>query len=305
MASRLVKILGSVITLGLVGGAGFLWLTAPQRMPASHWQNLPQADLANGERMFWAGGCASCHAATGASGEDLKVLSGGQALPSPFGTFYVPNISSDEGSGIGAWTLAEFGDAMQRGTGKRGEHLYPSFPYASYARMEAKDINDLYVYLKSLPASTNQAQAHDLPFPFNQRIVLGGWKMLFFDKGEPKVELASASDLIKRGQYLVEGPGHCAECHTPRNALGGFETGKYLAGGANPEGEGTVPNITPASKSMGSWSEGDIVSYLETGFTPDYDSVGGSMVKVQENMARLPAEDRAAIAAYLKAIPGT
>jgi mono/diheme cytochrome c family protein len=305
MASRLVKILGSVITLGLVGGAGFLWLTAPQRMPASHWQNLPQADLANGERMFWAGGCASCHAATGASGDDLKVLSGGQALPSPFGTFYMPNISSDETHGIGAWTLAEFGDAMQRGTGKRGEHLYPSFPYASYASMEAKDINDLYVYLKSLPASTNQAEAHDLPFPFNQRIVLGGWKMLFFDKGEPKVELASASDLIKRGQYLVEGPGHCAECHTPRNALGGFETGKYLAGGANPEGEGTVPNITPASKSMGSWSEGDIVSYLETGFTPDYDSVGGSMVKVQENMARLPAEDRAAIAAYLKAIPGT
>lgn len=305
MAGRLVKFLGSVALLGAIAGAGFIWFTAPQRIDAAQWQNLTAPDLANGERLFWAGGCASCHAVNGATGEDLKVLAGGQALPSPFGTFYVPNISSDTQHGIGAWTLADFGDAMMRGTGKDGEHLYPSFPYASYARMTTQDINDLYGYLKSLPASTNSTQPHDLPFPFNQRIVLGGWKMLFFDEGKPQVELSAASDLIKRGQYLVEGPGHCSECHTPRNTLGGLESGKHLAGGPNPEGEGTVPNITPSSKSMGEWSQADIASYLESGFTPDYDSVGGSMVKVQENMARLPAEDREAIAAYLKAIPGT
>ena len=112
-----------------------------------------------------------------------------------------------------------------------------------------------------------------------------------------------ASPQAQRGQYLVEGPGHCGECHTPRNALGGFLAGQWLAGGPNPEGEGSIPNITPGSRSMGSWSEGDIVTYLESGFTPDYDSVGGSMVEVQKNMAELPAADREAIAAYLKAIP--
>ena len=181
--------------------------------------------------------------------------------------------------------------------GRNGEHLYPSFPYASYARMTQKDINDLFGYLKALPASQNDAPDHQLPFPFNLRMVLGGWKFLYFDpSAPPRVELANANAELLRGQYLVEGPGHCGECHTPRNALGGFLKDKWLAGGPNPEGEGTIPNITPGSKSIGSWSEDDIVTYLETGFTPDYDSVGGSMVEVQKNMAELPASDREAIA---------
>ena len=113
----------------------------------------------------------------------------------------------------------------------------------------------------------------------------------------------TANPKLARGQYLVEGPGHCGECHTPRNALGGFEPDQWLAGAPNPEGQGRIPNITPGSKSIGGWSESDIVNYLETGFTPDFDSVGGSMVEVQKNIARLPASDREAIAAYLKAVP--
>src|SRR5690606_35797779 len=118
-----------------------------------------------------------------------------------------------------------------------------------------------------------------------------------------RVQLASADDSVKRGQYLVEGPGHCGECHTPRDILGGLKTDQWLAGGPNPEGEGRVPDITPREGGFGSWSAGDIASYLETGFTPDFDSVGGSMVAVQKNMAALSKEDRDAIAAYLKAIP--
>ena len=156
---------------------------------------------------------------------------------------------------------------------------------------------------KTLPKSANVAPAHELPFPFNIRLSLGGWKFLYLDD-EPRVTLASADDRVKRGQYLVEGPGHCGECHTPRDPLGGLKTGEWLAGAPNPEGgEGRVPNITPREGGFGSWSEGDIVSYLETGFTPEFDSVGGAMVSVQKNMAALPKEDREAIAAYLKAIP--
>ncbi|MFN7127013.1 MAG: c-type cytochrome [Allorhizobium sp.] len=302
MASTLVKGLGTLAALGVAGFGAFLLITAPDRQDAAVWANLGEPDLAHGREVFFAGGCTSCHAPAGATGAARLILSGGAPLKSDFGTFHAPNISSHPDAGIGAWTLAEFGDAMTRGVGREGEHLYPSFPYGSYVRMTPKDINDLYGFMKTLPASDAVAPPHELGFPFNQRLVLGGWKFLFFTDA-PRVELADASDMVKRGQYLVEGPGHCGECHTPRNALGGFLSDQWLAGGPNPEGEGSIPNITPGSKSMGSWSEGDIVTYLESGFTPDYDSVGGSMVEVQKNMAELTAADREAIAAYLKAIP--
>ncbi|MCL6706402.1 cytochrome c [Pseudomonas sp. R2.Fl] len=302
MAVKWLKGLGALVALGVVGGAVFLVVTAPERQPADHWANLGEPDLENGRRIFFAGGCASCHAPAGAEGDARLVLSGGAPLKSPFGTFHAPNISPDPEAGIGGWTLAEFGDAMTRGIGRDGEHLYPSFPYNSYGRMSPKDINDLFGFLKTLPASDAVAPPHDLPFPFNVRLVLGGWKFLYLSDA-PRVELADADEELARGQYLVEGPGHCGECHTPRNALGGFQAGRWLAGGPNPEGEGTIPDITPGSRSIGAWSESDIAAYLETGFTPDYDSVGGSMVEVQKNMAELPAADREAIAAYLKAIP--
>lgn len=301
MASIWSKVATAGVAVVALGAATAWALTKPDPHPESYWANLGTPDLAHGEQLFWAGGCASCHAAAGAEGDALKLMSGGKALPSPFGTFHIPNISPDPNAGIGNWTLADFGNAMTRGVAPSGEHLYPSFPYGSYSRMSPKDIGDLFAYLKTLPASSNVAPPHELGFPFNIRMAVGGWKFLYFSE-EPRVELASADEKVKRGQYLVEGPGHCGECHTPRNALGGFQAGKWLAGGPNPEGEGTIPGIT-SSGPIGSWSEGDIVNYLETGFTPDYDSAGGSMVEVQKNMAHLPKTDLEAIAAYLKAVP--
>ncbi|QRI64330.1 cytochrome c [Shinella sp. PSBB067] len=296
------RFLGGIVVIGALGAGAFLFLTAPERLPAETWATAGEPDLANGERLFHAGGCASCHAAPGAPDDQKRVLAGGLALKSPFGTFHAPNISPDETAGIGAWTLAEFGDAMKRGTGRNGEHLYPSFPYASYARMTVTDVRDLYGYLKTLPKSGNVAPEHELPFPFNIRLALGGWKFLYLNEA-PRVDLANADETVKHGQYLVEGPGHCGECHTPRDMLGGLKTDQWLAGGPNPEGEGRIPDITPVEGRFGSWSAGDIVNYLETGFTPEFDSVGGAMVSVQKNMAQLPKEDREAIAAYLKAIP--
>ncbi|MFP5075777.1 c-type cytochrome [Rhizobium sp. YIM 134829] len=302
MARRARKALTTLVLLAAFG-AGVAWfVTKPEPLPAATWDGLGAPDLANGEQVFWAGGCVSCHAAPGAEGDARLVLSGSLALKSPFGTFHVPNISSDETAGIGNWTLPQFGNAMIRGVSPEGEHLYPSFPYGSYARLTPKDVNDLYGYLKTLPKSATVAPPHELPFPYDQRILLGGWKLLFYSD-KPRVTVDTADSKIARGQYLVEGPGHCGECHTPRNALGGFERDRWLAGAPNPEGEGTVPNITPGSKEIGSWSAGDIANYLETGFTPEFDSVGGTMVEVQKNIARLPAADREAIAAYLKAVP--
>lgn len=302
MARLFRKLLTGVVVLGLAGAAVFWFLTRPMPFAEAHWQGLGEPDTASGEMVFWAGGCASCHAAPGAKDDAKLVLAGGLPLKSPFGTFHAPNISPDETAGIGGWTLAQFGNAMKRGVGAGGEHLYPSFPYGSYTRMTDKDVNDLWGYIRTLPKSGNVAPPHDLPFPFNIRLSLGGWKLLFFTD-RPRVAVNGDDPKIARGQYLVEGPGHCGECHTPRNVLGGFENGRWLAGGPNPEGEGRIPNITPSDDGIGAWSEGEIVEYLTTGFTPEFDSAGGAMVSVVANMAKLPAADREAIAAYLKAVP--
>ncbi|PYE36040.1 mono/diheme cytochrome c family protein [Rhizobium sp. PP-F2F-G38] len=302
MARRARKFVSTVLFLGIVVAGGVWFATKPEPWPAAHWEGLRAPDLSHGEQVFWAGGCTSCHAAPGAQGDAKLVLTGGLPLKSPFGTFHVPNISPDDTAGIGRWTLAQFGDAMTRGVGPDGQHLYPSFPYGSYARLTPKDVNDLFGYIKTLPKSPNVAPPHDLPFPYNIRASLGGWKLLFYSD-KPRVPVDQANAKLVRGQYLVEGPGHCGECHTPRNALGGFKTDLWLAGAPNPEGEGQIPNITPGSKTIGDWTEADIANYLETGFTPDFDSAGGSMVEVQQNIAKLPASDREAIAAYLKAVP--
>jgi mono/diheme cytochrome c family protein len=280
MFRRFIRFVLCLVGVAVLGGAVFYLVTAPNPLPESHWANLGAPDVKNGEMVFWAGGCVSCHAAPSAEGDAKLTLSGGLALKSPFGTFHVPNISSDEQAGIGNWTLAQFGNAMKRGVAPNGSHLYPSFPYASYTRMTDKDVNDLYAYMKTLPKSSNVAPPHELPL------------------------LQNADDKVKRGQYLVEGLGHCGECHTPRDALGGLKPDLWLAGAPNPEGQGTIPNITPGSKAIGEWSEADIANYLETGFTPDFDSAGGSMTEVQQNVAHLPKADLEAIAAYLKAVPG-
>lgn len=302
MVRRFIRFLLCLIGVAVLGGAAFYFITAPNPLPESHWAGLGEADLKNGEMIFWAGGCVSCHAAPGSQGDAKLTLAGGLALKSPFGTFHVPNISPDEKAGIGTWTLAQFGNAMKRGVGPQGQHLYPSFPYGSYARISDKDVVDLFGYIKTLPKSENVAPPHELPFPYNIRLALGGWKFLYFND-QPRVVLANADDKLRRGQYLVEGPGHCGECHTPRDALGGFKPDMWLAGAPNPEGEGRIPNITPGGQDVGNWSEADIANYLETGFTPDFDSAGGSMTEVQQNIAHLPKSDIEAIAAYLKAVP--
>ncbi len=300
--SGLKRRFGSLFAIGFLAVGVGLYVTRPQAYADGEFVVEGDPDPANGEKLFWAGGCVSCHAAPGAEGDAQLVLSGGLALKSPFGTFYPPNISPDPDAGIGAWSLSEFASAMKRGVGPDGEHLYPSFPYSSYVQMTDEDISDLFAYIMTLPKSSNVTPSHDLPFPFNMRVALGGWKMLYFTDG-PRVELTVDNEQVQRGRYLVEGAGHCGECHTPRDVFGGLKTGEWLSGAPNPEGEGFIPNITPGSKDIGGWSQSDIAYYLETGFTPDFDSAGGSMAEVQRNMAHLEPADREAIAAYLKAIP--
>lgn len=291
--------------LAVAGGGIFWWLTAPERLSG---EVLAAAtapgDAGRGERIFNAAGCTSCHSRPGGAPEARLELAGGLKLTTEFGTFVAPNISSDTTDGIGDWSAEDFANAMMRGVAPDGAHYYPAFPYTSYARMKPSDVADLHAYMTTLPAVQGAAPGHELSFPFTVRRGVGLWKRLYLDvSGAPVVALADASEAAKAGQYLVEGPGHCGECHTPRNAMGGPKTGAWLSGAVAAEGDGVVPNITPGEGGIADWSAGDIAYYLESGFTPDFDSAGGAMAAVQKNMALLPAEDREAIAAYLKAIP--
>ena len=296
---RLRRIIAALALLAIVGGGLFYVLTIPKPAVTG---TLPArtANLGNGEIMFNAGGCASCHATP--KQEDTRRLGGGLALNTPFGRFHVPNLSSDAAQGIGAWSEEEFVNAMLRGVGRQGEHLYPAFPYTSYQRMRLDDVRDLFAFLRTLPAETTSNRPHELPFPFNVRRGLGLWKLIYLD-GQMFVPDASRSAQLNRGAYLVEGPSHCAECHSERDLLGGILPERRFAGGPDPEGKGWIPNITPGANGIAAWSDKDIAYLLETGTTPDYDSVGSSMADVVVNTGKLPAQDREAMAAYVKTLP--
>jgi mono/diheme cytochrome c family protein len=294
MMKKLFVLIAACAVLGL---APFWFLTLPQTVTAAA-LGAHRPDIANGRTMFQIGGCASCHAVP--KQEDRTRLGGGLALNSPFGTFYVPNISSDPKDGIGAWNEAQFVTALTKGTSPSGEHYYPAFPYTSYQRMTFADLRDLFAFLKTLPPVAGSVRDHDLPFPFNIRRTLGGWKLLFLD-GAPFKPDPSRTAQWNRGAYLVNGPGHCAECHSPRNALGGIESGLRFTGGPAPDGQGGVPNITQFK--LKDWSVEDIAETLDTGMTPDADRVGGSMVDVIRNTSQLSPADREAMAVYIKSLP--
>ncbi|MET4070013.1 mono/diheme cytochrome c family protein [Bradyrhizobium sp. S3.2.6] len=290
------RIISVILIAAVAALVVYWWLTAPTALALPAPMRGP--DLVNGQELFNAGGCSSCHAVP--NQPDRLRLGGGLALGSPFGTFYAPNISPDAADGIGRWSEADFVNAVMRGISPAGTHYFPAFPYTSYHIVKVDDVRDLFAYLKTLPPVSGRVRDHDLPFPFNIRRNVGIWKLLFMEV-RPFMPDAARSAQWNRGAYLVNGFGHCAECHSPRNFLGGVITSQRFAGGPNPEGEGWVPNIT--QKGIGGWSEKDIADFLETGDMPEGDSASGSMRPVIKNLAQLTPEDRAAMAAYLKSLP--
>jgi len=227
--------------------------------------------------------------------EERLRLGGGHRFTTPFGTFRAPNVSMHPTEGIGAWSLQDFARAVLLGVSPDGQHYYPAFPYASYVHMRPQDIADLWAFWQTLPAVDTPSQPHEVGFPFTIRRGLGLWKLL---NVTPDFVLPDSDDpQLMRGRYLVEGLGHCTECHTPRNVIGGLDRGAWLAGAPNPSGRGRIPALPPQG-----WSALDITAYLQSGFTPEFDVVGGSMADVIANLSRIPAADRDAIAAYLLAV---
>jgi mono/diheme cytochrome c family protein len=305
---RLLTLAIIAAALVIAGLAAFWIITIPATVSA---ESLPPytPNLANGQTMFNIGGCASCHAVPNRDPQkvDRTRLGGGLALPCPFGIFYVPNISPDPADGIGKWSEADFVSAVWDGTAPGRRHLFPAFPYTSYRHMELNDVRDLFAYLKTLPPVPGKVQGHDLAFPFGIRRTVGVWKLLYL-RGGPFAADPSQSTQWNRGAYLVNGPGHCAECHSPRNFLGGIIESERFAGGPSLDGKGWVPNITPAG--LGHWGEDkiawsvkDIASFLNDGMVPSGDYAGGDMAEVIGNTSLLSQEDRDAMAVYIASLP--
>jgi mono/diheme cytochrome c family protein len=297
------------VAAAVVGLAVFWIVTIPASVPASALAPYTP-NIENGKIMFEAGDCSSCHA--NPVGDRDKVdrtrLPGGLALTTPFGTLYTPNISPDPKDGIGSWTEANFVTALWDGTSPGGKHYYPALPYTSYQRMKLEDVRDLFAYIKTLPPVAGKARAHAMMFPFSIRRTLGGWKFLYLDGKRFEPDPAKSAEW-NRGAYLVNGPGHCAECHSPRNFMMAIISSERFAGGPNPEPDKDwVPNITQKGLSHGPdegkpWSKADLEAMLADGSTPDGDYVGSQMADVVRNTSLLSKADRSAIATYILSLP--
>jgi mono/diheme cytochrome c family protein len=253
--------------------------------------------LEQGRYLTVVGDCAACHTLPGSGHE----FAGGRAIETPFGNLIAPNITPDPVTGIGAWTDQEFVDALIRGTGRDGTHLYPAMPYTYYTKVTRDDALAIRAYLNSVPAISNAVKADQLPFPLNIRAAMIGWNKLFFAPGTFTPAAAKSAEW-NRGAYLAEGLGHCGMCHTPKNFLGGDETTEKLQGYAL---QGWfAPNITnEARRGLGSWSEAEIVAYLKTGHSNTTAATGPMSETLNLSTSHMRDGDLKAIAVYLKDPP--
>ena len=269
----------AVVALGLL-----YWVF---HMPSVGNPALPTdaASIERGAYLYNAAGCGSCHQEEGAAGP-----TGGHALESPFGgSFYAPNITPDDATGIGGWTGRDFLLAVKHGRTPGGGFYWPAFPYRSYHNMTDQDVLEVGAYLMSLPAIRNEVPAHDLP-GWQFRWMMAGWnKMADFLEGTPP---AVADDpQLQRGAYLARALGHCGECHTPRNSLGMVQNAQEFTGS-----EIVRTDVSP--EGLSNWSEDEFLGLLQFGMTAELDFVGGEMAKVVEHTSRLSEEDQRAYAAF-------
>lgn len=290
--------------MGLAGlvllGAVVLWVLSAPRPLGPDAVPQHQANLENGQLLYTIGGCINCHKPDPAhQGADAALPSGGAPLKTPVGILYPPNITPDPETGIGKWSELDFLNALDRGISRSGAHDIPAFPYTSYAAMRNEDILDIRSYLMSLKPVKAENRPADIPLAFFLRRGIGLWKLVGFSdaKWQPDPRQPTGWN---RGSYLVNGPGHCAECHTPRNIFMARDDTRAFAGGPHPEGDGRVPSLRGLIERKRYTDAKDLVSAMQFGETLGYDKLSsGGMAAVQTNLSKLPEADLEAIAEYL------
>lgn len=275
--------------MALVAAVLLMW--RPAIAPIERPRVFDKAQIQRGARVVEAGDCAVCHTRPGG-----EYLAGGLPLVTPFGTLYSTNISPDAQTGIGQWSLPAFERAMRQGIARDGHFLYPAFPYVHYRRMSAADIADAYAYLMSGPAVQAPARQNQMNFPMNIRPLVSFWNLLFLH-GEPLTPLAERSAAWNRGRYLVDGPGHCAGCHSPLNLIGAEKSSEYLQGGSVDDWE--APALVGLGQRANPWSREQLVGYLRADVVAGHGTPAGPMRPVSLSLARLPASEAEAIAEYL------
>lgn len=256
--------------------------------------------IERGHYLFNAAGCLGCHTDKKNNGAPLA---GGRQLKTPFGVYYSPNITPHKEFGIGKWSDVDFLRALRYGKSPANEHYFPVFPYTSYSRMTDADILDIKAYIFSLKPVAKINKEHQAGLLFGSRFMIGPWKLVNFKAGTMPY-VASRGKVWNRGAYLVEALGHCAECHTPRDGLGGFQRHNHMAGTKDgPEGE-VVPNITPDKQTgIGKWPDEDLKALFSIGMLPDGDFVGGGMAEnVTNTTSKWSKDDMAAVIVYLKSL---
>ena len=284
-------VLGAVALLVLL-------LVAMKSVVADSPDSQAFGQIERGRYLAIAGDCTACHTVADAG----RPFAGGRAIETPFGDIVAPNITPDRDTGIGAWTDEQFDDAVRRGIRPTGERLYPAMPFTAFTKMSREDVLAIRAYLKTVAPVRNQVVANLLPFPFNIRSSMRVWNMLYFTEGEFKPDPQKSAEW-NRGAFLVQGPGHCAACHTPKSLLGGDKTSEYLRG-SNLQGW-FAPDITnDARTGLGSWSADDVAAYLKTGHNRTSTATGPMAEAIVHSTSHMTDSDLAAIATYLKSLPG-
>jgi mono/diheme cytochrome c family protein len=239
-----------------------------------------------------------CHTARGGA-----PFAGGEGVPTPFGKVFGPNITPDAETGIGDWSADDFWQALHLGKSKDGHFLYPAFPYTDYTRINRADADALFAYLKSLPPVRQASREPELRFPYNQRPLLAVWRALYFKPGIYRAD-AQQSDEWNRGAYLVQGPGHCAACHSPRNSFGGTERDAELAGAVIPVLDWYAPPLnSDLHAGVGGWEREELSALLKVGISNRGVASGPMAEVVYNSLQHLSQADVQAISVYLKTLP--
>jgi mono/diheme cytochrome c family protein len=295
--------LAFVVLLGLAL-AGWLFLRGGQPSVPREASKVDAAALkdpaliAKGEYLTLVGDCASCHTEQGG-----PRFAGGRVVGTPFGDIPAPNLTPDRVTGLGDWSFEAFRQALHAGVDRHGQFLYPAFPYTSYTKVSRDDALAIFAYLQSLPPVSQPTKPLGLGFPYSVRNTLKAWRALYFREGEYVPDSAKPA-AWNRGAYLVQGLGHCNECHVERDAFGGMRSDQSLSGGQIPVQNWYAPDLsTQANGGLAGWTEQDIVDLLKTGQSAKGTAFGPMAEVVARSTQHLTDEDLHAIATYLQSLP--